>query len=180
MNKSEYTIQNRLNVNRITIESTSMTPDFNARSSVMSKVMKVCFFMLLLITGVAPVLQGSAYFSEERLSEPIEIRPGETDDLFYTVQIGVYGGNFNQATFSGFQPLYTYQLPNGFIRYSSGHYSTEREAITRLEKVIAEGMSDAFITGTLDGIKMVFLPRHGRGHRFLPSDRFRKNRATRH
>jgi len=30
--------------------------------------------------------------------------------------------------------------------------------------------SDAFITGTLDGVKMVFLPRHGRGHRFLPSE----------
>jgi len=30
--------------------------------------------------------------------------------------------------------------------------------------------SDAFITGTLEGAKMVFLPRHGRGHRLLPSE----------
>jgi 5'-methylthioadenosine phosphorylase len=30
--------------------------------------------------------------------------------------------------------------------------------------------SDAFITGVLDGVKMVFLPRHGRGHRLLPSE----------
>jgi 5'-methylthioadenosine phosphorylase len=30
--------------------------------------------------------------------------------------------------------------------------------------------SDAFITGTLEGVKMVFLPRHGRGHRILPSE----------
>jgi 5'-methylthioadenosine phosphorylase len=30
--------------------------------------------------------------------------------------------------------------------------------------------SDAFITGTLEGVKLVFLPRHGRGHRFLPSE----------
>jgi len=30
--------------------------------------------------------------------------------------------------------------------------------------------SDAYITGNLDGVKMVFLPRHGRGHRFLPSE----------
>jgi len=30
--------------------------------------------------------------------------------------------------------------------------------------------SDAYITGTLDGVRMVFLPRHGRGHRFLPSE----------
>jgi 5'-methylthioadenosine phosphorylase len=30
--------------------------------------------------------------------------------------------------------------------------------------------SDEFITGTLDGVKMVFLPRHGRGHRLLPTE----------
>lgn len=36
--------------------------------------------------------------------------------------------------------------------------------------------SDEFITGTLDGVKMVFLPRHGKGHRFLPSEvNFRAN-----
>lgn len=30
--------------------------------------------------------------------------------------------------------------------------------------------SDSFITGILNGVRMVFLPRHGRGHRFLPSE----------
>jgi 5'-methylthioadenosine phosphorylase len=30
--------------------------------------------------------------------------------------------------------------------------------------------SDAYITGILNGVKMVFLPRHGRGHRYLPSE----------
>lgn len=30
--------------------------------------------------------------------------------------------------------------------------------------------SDAYITGMLGGTKMVFLPRHGRGHRLLPSE----------
>ena len=30
--------------------------------------------------------------------------------------------------------------------------------------------SDEFVTGTLDGVKMVFLPRHGKGHRLLPSE----------
>jgi 5'-methylthioadenosine phosphorylase len=29
--------------------------------------------------------------------------------------------------------------------------------------------SDAYVTGTLDGVPMVFLPRHGRGHRIPPS-----------
>ena len=30
--------------------------------------------------------------------------------------------------------------------------------------------SDRFVTGTLDGVPMVFLPRHGRGHRLSPSE----------
>lgn len=30
--------------------------------------------------------------------------------------------------------------------------------------------SDALLTGTLDGVRLVFLPRHGRGHRLSPSD----------
>ena len=30
--------------------------------------------------------------------------------------------------------------------------------------------SDAYITGTYEGRKLVFLPRHGRGHRFSPSE----------
>lgn len=36
--------------------------------------------------------------------------------------------------------------------------------------------SDAFITGRLGGVKMAFLPRHGRGHRISPSElNFRAN-----
>jgi 5'-methylthioadenosine phosphorylase len=30
--------------------------------------------------------------------------------------------------------------------------------------------SDAFIVGTLEGVRVAFLPRHGRGHRFSPSE----------
>src|SRR5512137_837359 len=30
--------------------------------------------------------------------------------------------------------------------------------------------SDEFVTGVLNGVRMVFLPRHGRGHRLLPSE----------
>lgn len=36
--------------------------------------------------------------------------------------------------------------------------------------------SDAYITGVLEGVRMVFLPRHGRGHRISPSEiNFRAN-----
>lgn len=39
----------------------------------------------------------------------------------------------------------------------------------RLETAFGEP-SDEFVTGILNGIKLVFLPRHGRGHRLLPSE----------
>lgn len=54
----------------------------------------------------------------------------------------------------------------------SGLY--EIEGLTDVQEIRMETPfgepSDAFITGMLDGVKMVFLPRHGRGHRFLPSE----------
>jgi 5'-methylthioadenosine phosphorylase len=54
----------------------------------------------------------------------------------------------------------------------SGLY--EMEGLTDVEEVRLEtpfgDPSDAFITGMLGDVKMVFLPRHGRGHRYLPSE----------
>ncbi len=54
----------------------------------------------------------------------------------------------------------------------SGLY--EIEGLTDVEEVRLTtpfgDPSDAYITGKLNGIRMVFLPRHGRGHRLLPSE----------
>lgn len=54
----------------------------------------------------------------------------------------------------------------------SGLY--EMEELSEVESVSLETPfgtpSDSFITGVLDGVRMIFLPRHGRGHRLLPSE----------
>lgn len=54
----------------------------------------------------------------------------------------------------------------------SGLY--EIEGLTDIEEVRLDTPfgepSDLYITGLLEGVKMVFLPRHGRGHRLLPSE----------
>ena len=54
----------------------------------------------------------------------------------------------------------------------SGLY--EIEGLTDIKEVDIETPfgtpSDSFITGTLNGVKMVFLPRHGRGHKLTPSE----------
>ena len=54
----------------------------------------------------------------------------------------------------------------------SGLY--EMEGLTDVGTVSLEtpfgNPSDEYITGVLDGVRMVFLPRHGKGHRLLPSE----------
>ena len=54
----------------------------------------------------------------------------------------------------------------------SGLY--EIEGLTNIKEVSIEtpfgAPSDSFITGQLEGVSMAFLPRHGRGHRLLPSE----------
>jgi 5'-methylthioadenosine phosphorylase len=54
----------------------------------------------------------------------------------------------------------------------SGLY--EMEGLQQVEEVTVEtpfgAPSDVYITGVLNGVRMAFLPRHGRGHRLLPSE----------
>ncbi len=54
----------------------------------------------------------------------------------------------------------------------SGLYEMEGlEDVRRVNLETPFGLpSDEYVTGTLHGIPMVFLPRHGRGHRLLPSE----------
>ena len=54
----------------------------------------------------------------------------------------------------------------------SGLY--EMEGMTGIDHVTVNTPfgtpSDEYITGTLEGVRMVFLPRHGKGHRLMPSE----------
>lgn len=54
----------------------------------------------------------------------------------------------------------------------SGLY--DMEGLEQVERITLEtpfgAPSDDYVTGVLNGVKMVFLPRHGRGHRLLPSE----------
>lgn len=64
------------------------------------------------------------------------------------------------------------QLPVIGVIGGSGLY--DMEGLEDVQEVPLETPfgtpSDVYVTGMLDGVKMVFLPRHGRGHRLLPSE----------
>lgn len=60
----------------------------------------------------------------------------------------------------------------------SGLY--DMDTLTNVEEIAVEtpfgAPSDNYIVGTLEGVRVAFLPRHGRGHRFSPSElNFRAN-----
>ena len=54
----------------------------------------------------------------------------------------------------------------------SGLY--EMEGLTGIEHQVVDTPfgkpSDEYVTGMFEGVRLVFLPRHGKGHRFLPSE----------
>ncbi len=59
----------------------------------------------------------------------------------------------------------------GIIGGSGLYQMPELKGIEEIEVDTPFGKpSDAFITGTLEGVRVAFLPRHGRGHRFSPTE----------
>jgi 5'-methylthioadenosine phosphorylase len=65
-------------------------------------------------------------------------------------------------------------MTNEVIGVIGGSGLYEMEGMTDVRHVTVDTPfgkpSDEYITGTLDGVQMVFLPRHGKGHRFTPSE----------
>src|SRR5262245_11691080 len=65
-------------------------------------------------------------------------------------------------------------IPQMRIGIIGGSGLYEMPELTGVEEVKIDtpfgSPSDAFITGTLEGEKVAFLPRHGRGHRFTPTE----------
>ncbi|MER3427285.1 MAG: S-methyl-5'-thioadenosine phosphorylase [Pyrinomonas sp.] len=59
----------------------------------------------------------------------------------------------------------------GIIGGSGLYQMPELEGVEEVEVETPFGKpSDAFIVGTLEGVRVAFLPRHGRGHRILPTE----------
>jgi 5'-methylthioadenosine phosphorylase len=73
-----------------------------------------------------------------------------------------------------FKGKVTHKMKQTTIGVIGGSGLYEMEGLTDVNEEILDtpfgAPSDAYITGVLDGVKMVFLPRHGRGHRLLPSE----------
>jgi 5'-methylthioadenosine phosphorylase len=66
-------------------------------------------------------------------------------------------------------------MPEARVAVIGGSGFYRMQGLTDVEEVTVEETpfgqpSDAIVIGTLDGVRVAFLPRHGRGHRILPSE----------
>ena len=75
----------------------------------------------------------------------------ENQDVFYTVQVGVYNRKINNNQLLGIEELDAYQAPNGQYRYSSGKFSSLEDAKNRKVSVISKGITDAYIVAYSNG-----------------------------
>jgi len=82
------------------------------------------------------------------------VKTEETSNLFYTVQIGVYGTQRTSARLFGITPLIEDEMENGYYRYYSGFYKNKEEAILWRNEVRAKGVPDAFVVAINNGNKV--------------------------
>lgn len=71
--------------------------------------------------------------------------------LFYTVQIGVYSKPVPNSALFNIQPLNSQRTDNGFVRYSTGVFTSEEAAVVRKDEVVGIGITDAFVTAYFNG-----------------------------
>lgn len=71
--------------------------------------------------------------------------------LFYTVQIGVYSKPVPNSALFNIQPLNSQRTPTGYVRYSTGIFTSEEAAAVRRNEVIQIGIADAFVTAYFNG-----------------------------
>ncbi len=77
----------------------------------------------------------------------------QTQELFYTVQIGVYKNPVSREALKNLSPIYE-DHSYGFIRYLLGKFADRKTAEAEKNKVVAAGITDAFVSAYYKGKKI--------------------------
>jgi len=72
------------------------------------------------------------------------------DELFFTVQIGVYSKKVKEGTFAGLEDVNALELPTGLIRYNSGIFQSLEQAENHKNN-ISSNIADAFVVVYYNG-----------------------------
>ncbi len=80
----------------------------------------------------------------------------EINDLYYTVQIGVYGKEVTDNDLKYLKPVVRSKVNDKYYRYSAGIYDNLQKAIADKEKVVAMGIKDAFVAAYWNGKRLFY------------------------
>jgi hypothetical protein len=100
-------------------------------------------------TSIPAIIQKTLYqkqtVSAYSDANPIPIGLPLPEGSFYTIQVGAFRSPVANNTFNQFAPVYAERQTNGFIRYSTGFFSSYTEAIQARNEIRQMGYVDAFI-----------------------------------
>ncbi|MCX7861749.1 MAG: hypothetical protein N2449_01995 [Bacteroidales bacterium] len=77
----------------------------------------------------------------------------QTNELFYTVQIGVFKNPVSHEALKNITPIYE-DHSYGFIRYLVGKFNDRKKAEAEKNKIVALGITDAFVSAYYNGQKI--------------------------
>ena len=103
-----------------------------------------------------PKSQNELSIEVARLFETLNIIPDVNlaivkEEIFYTVQVGVYNKKINIEQLPGIDELEAFQSPNGQYRYSSGKFLSIDDAKIRKADIVKKGIADAYIVAYRNG-----------------------------
>ncbi len=71
----------------------------------------------------------------------------DQNDIMYTVQIGAFQENVKTGTYTDSAGLFNHRYEDGFNRFYSGVFKSQKEALSHLKKMKKDGYQDAFVLG---------------------------------
>ncbi|MBL7917439.1 MAG: hypothetical protein JNM96_03520, partial [Bacteroidia bacterium] len=104
--------------------------------------------------NVAPLNVVTPKISSENIVVAKELE--KTENLLYTVQIGVYSKLISKDRLSNLSPIYSEKLASGLYRYTAGIYNNTEKLVNDKNKVVSLGIKDAFVTAYLNGKKISY------------------------
>ncbi len=104
--------------------------------------------------NVAPLNVTAPKTNNENLVVAKELE--KTENLLFTVQIGVYSKLISKDRLSNLSPIYSEKLASGLYRYTAGIYNNTEKLVNDKNKVVSLGIKDAFVTAYLNGKKISY------------------------